>query len=91
MVSVSPKASSGETTRDIDELLTVHDDVLWNENPMSEVKRIQRWGQHSAANLSINDIVLIRPSVRQDLGKESERVGCADCLDHDACVLSTGL
>ena len=91
MVSVSPKASSGETTRDIDELLTVHDDVLWNENPMSEVKRIQRQGQNRVANLHINHIVFIRPNVRQNLGKESERVGCADCLDHDACVLSTGL
>ena len=28
MVSVSPRASSGETTRDIDEFLTVHGDVL---------------------------------------------------------------
>ena len=91
MVSVLPKASSGETTRDIDELLTVHEDVLWNENPMSEVKRIQRLGQNSAANLYINDVVFIRPNVRQDLGKESARVECADCLDHDARGLSTGL
>ena len=56
-----------ETTRDIDELLTVHEDVLWNEYPVSEVKRIQRWGQNSAANLYINDVVFIRPNVRQDL------------------------
>ena len=67
MVSVSSKASPGETTRDIDELLTVHEDVLWNENPMSEVKRIQRWGQNGAANLYINDVVFTRPNVRQDL------------------------
>ena len=45
---------------------------------MSEVEGIQRLAQNIAANLDINDMDAMRPYVRQDLGKDSERVECAD-------------
>ena len=90
-MSVSPKASSGETTRDIDELLTVHEDVLCNENPMSEVKRIQRWDRIVQRTYTSMMLFSFVPMCDKISGKESARVGCADCLDHDARGLSTGL
>ena len=67
------------TTRDINELWIVQNEVRSNENFMSDVKRVLRLAKNSAANLDINDMDSIRIHVRQDLGSEPERVRYEDC------------